>query len=86
MPFEFDPRKDDLNRQRHDLSLGDFAGFDEDPIVVADQRRDYGEERFRAFGRIDSVPHCLVFTYRGENMRLISFRRAHEKELKRHET
>ena len=55
------------------------------PVVVIDDRRDYGEIRYRAFGRINGVGHMIVFTIRGETMHLISFRRAREKEMKRYE-
>ncbi|HET9639456.1 MAG TPA: BrnT family toxin [Allosphingosinicella sp.] len=85
MAFEFDPAKDEANWERHGRRLSEFAGFDDDPVVMADVRRDYGENRYRAFGRIDGLPHCLVFTYRGANIRLVSFRRAHEKEIDRYE-
>lgn len=86
MEFEFDPEKDARNREKHGLSLGDFSGFDDDfdVVVLTDDRRDYGEERFRVFGMVDGKPHSLAFTVRGTAMRLISFRRAHAKELRRH--
>ena len=82
---EFDPEKDAKNEEKHRLSLGDFAGFDSDPVVVEDDRQDYGEPRFRAFGLIDGKPHSIAFTVRGNAMRLISFRRARAKELRRYE-
>lgn len=85
MAFEFDAAKDGENIAKHGLSLTDFAGFDSDPLVLVDDRFEYRETRYRAFGRIDGLGHCLVFTLRGANMRLISFRRAHEKELRRYE-
>lgn len=80
----FDPEKDALNLARHGLSLADFTGFDEEATVRVDDRRDYGETRFVALGRIGGAPHAVVFTWRGDTMRLISFRRAREKELRRH--
>jgi uncharacterized protein len=43
------------------------------------------ETRFRAFGRIEGKGHAVAFTMRGDEMRLISFRRAHEKEMRRYE-
>jgi uncharacterized DUF497 family protein len=86
MAFEYDPEKDRINRERHGIGLSAFAGFDEDPIVKIDDRRDYGEARFRAFGLIDGEPYCLAFTYRRDDIRLISLRRAHRKELERYET
>ncbi len=80
----FDPEKDRRNRTKHGLAFSDFKGFDQDPAVIEDDRADYGERRFRALGRIDGQGHCVILTYRDGRMRLISFRRAHEKELRRH--
>jgi uncharacterized protein len=85
METSFDPAKNAANIAKHGLSLADFAGFDAEPTVLVDDRFDYGETRSRAFGRIDGDGHCLVFTMRGSTMHLISFRRAHEKEMRRYE-
>lgn len=85
MDHEFDPAKDEANFTAHGLRLSDFAGFDIEPAVVEDERVDYGEARFRAYGRIDGKGHCLVYTEREAGPRLISFRRAHEKEMRRYE-
>lgn len=84
MRFEFDPAKDAANLAKHGLSLADFTTFDAAPIVYCDNRFDYGESRFIALGRIDGVAHAIVYARRGDRMRLISFRRAHEKEFRRH--
>ncbi len=85
MGIEFDPAKDATNIAKRGLSLADFAGFDADPVVIVDDRFDYGEVRYRAFGWIDGVAHMIVYTMRGRTMRLISFRRANAKEMRRHE-
>ena len=85
MKIEFDPAKDAANVAKHGISLPDFEGFDSEAIVKVDERHTYGENRFRAFGRIDGLGYCIVYTRRGLTMRLISFRRAHEKEMRRHE-
>lgn len=85
MQIEFDPDKDAANIAKHGLSLADYEGFDTAPTIVIDTRVDYGESRFVALGRIGGVPHAIVYTRRGDLMRLIGFRRAHEKELRRHE-
>ncbi|WP_353227729.1 BrnT family toxin [Novosphingobium sp.] len=85
MDIEFDPAKDSDNIAKHGVSLADFAGFDAMPVTIADDRQDYGEARFRAFGRIDGVPHMIAYTVRSGKVRLISFRRAHAKEMRRHE-
>ncbi|MCC6919546.1 MAG: BrnT family toxin [Alphaproteobacteria bacterium] len=84
MRIAFDPAKNAANIAKHGLALGDFAGFDAEPVVRIDDRFTYGETRYRAFGRIDGKGHCLVFTRLGDVMRLISFRRAHEREMRRY--
>lgn len=85
MDIEFDPAKDAANRVKHGLSLAQAAEFEmTSAIVEVDARRDYGEVRYRAFGRIEGVGHCLVFTPKGRTVRVISFRRAHEKEMRRY--
>lgn len=53
--------------------------------MLVDDRYNYGETRYRAFGRIDGEGHSMVYTVRGDNRRLISFRRGHDKEMRRYE-
>jgi len=83
--IEFDPDKDAANIAKPGLSLAD-AGMIDLPraAVIVDARNDYGEVRYRAFGRIGDDGYCLAFTLRGGVMRPISFRRAHEKEMRRY--
>jgi uncharacterized protein len=81
---EFDPAKDATNIAKHGLSLAEFQGFDAEPDVATDDRYDYGEIRFQARGRINGVAHCIVYTETAVGIRLISFRRAHEKEMRRY--
>jgi len=83
--IDFDPAKDSENRNKHGLSLSEFPRFDEQPVVVRDRRRDFGEARYRAFGRIGGKGYMVVFTTRSGTIRMISFRRAHDKEMRRYE-
>ena len=84
MQITFDPEKDKLNLAKHGLSLA--AAKDLKVLaLLQDERFDYGEERYRAFGTINDQYHCLVFTVRDEILRAISLRRAHAKEIRRHE-
>ena len=86
MEVDFDPNKDALNRAEHGLSLADAAEFDlTNAVIEIDGRKDYGEVRYRAFGRMAGKAHCLVFIIGEHTVRAISFRRAHEKELRRYE-
>ncbi|MDP2260858.1 MAG: BrnT family toxin [Caulobacter sp.] len=83
MAFVFDPDKDDANLATHGLSLARASDFQIEAFVI-DDRKDYGETRFRAFGLLDDQPSCLVFTMRADDVRVISLRRAHAKEYRRH--
>ena len=86
MQIAFDPSKDAINLAKHGLSLADALNFDFDAAQTEiDARADYGETRYRAFARMDGVGFCLVFTISGETLRPISYRRAHEKEMRRYE-
>ena len=86
MEIEFDPAKDAINIAKHGLSLADAAAFEiEDAVVRIDDRYDYGEVRFRAFGRVSGQGRCLVFTWSASTIRVISYRRVHEKEMRRYE-
>lgn len=86
MEIEFDPTKDAANIAKHGLSLAEAGHFDfAKAIVVEDSRMNYHEARFRAFARIDGQGRCLVFTAVSETtIRAISYRRAHNKEMRRY--
>ena len=84
MAATFDPDKDRINIAKHGLSLASFNGFDEPPIVKLDDRFAYGEARYRAWGRIHGQFYCLAYTVRATDIRLLSFRWAHAKEMRRH--
>jgi uncharacterized protein len=80
---DFDPAKDARNLAKHGVSLSRWVDLDIKKIIV-DDRRDYGEVRYRAYGYIDGVAYCLAFASRRGRVRLISLRRAHTKEMRRH--
>jgi uncharacterized protein len=88
MPIVFDPAKDAANRAKHGLSLAEAEGFDfASAVVVVDDRKAYGETRYCAFARMNGFGFCLVFVQVDEEtIRAISYRRAHEKEMRRYET
>lgn len=83
MEIEFDKSKDQANIEKHGVSLSSAADF-AILAVLEDDRFDYGETRYRAWGTIEDVYYCLVFTVRDEKLRAISLRKAHKKEIKRY--
>ena len=85
MSIDFDPEKDAVNRAKHGLALDRAIDLDlRTAVVQPDQRRDYGEPRWRAYGMLDGRLHMLAFTVRDDRMRAISLRRANAREMKRY--
>ncbi|MFI4964305.1 MAG: BrnT family toxin [Caulobacterales bacterium] len=61
-------------------------GFDWDTAVTSeDARSDYGEPRYVAVGYVEALIYVVVFTPRGDDTRVISFRRANDREVKAYE-
>lgn len=86
MDIEFDPAKNVRNIAERGLSFELAAEFDFTTALVAvDSRRAYGETRYEAIGWIGHALHVLVFTIRGDVLRVISLRRANKRERSRYE-
>lgn len=85
--FAWDPDKNDANIAKHGLGFGMATrAFDEPMLRRRDERHDYGEERWIALGRVEDVTVAIVYTMRGDTVRIISARKAnrHEKEIYDH--
>lgn len=82
MEIEFDPAKDAVNIAKHEVSLARARQLEVEAIVRDD--RFAGEQRYRIYGTLDGLPHCLAAVLRFGVVRAISFRRAHSKEYARH--
>jgi len=73
MDFEWDTTKDALNQRKHGVGFRQAAEIFRGPIVVSeDTRRDYGERRLIALGEYDGEVIRVVFTERGDSIRIIS--------------
>ena len=84
--IEFDPRKDRENQRKHGISLAEAARIDlAAAYIEPDERYDYGETRYRAFGPIDGRLHMLVFTMRGSVLRAISLEGPTPERVKEHD-
>ena len=81
MAFVFDPDKSEWNRRERGSPFDKIEEMDWAAAYIAeDNRKDYGEPRFRTFGLIQGRLHIAVFTQRGEDIRIISLRKANRKE------
>ena len=84
MELEFDPVKDQINREKHGLPRAVGARVLEAPIVVEQDRlRDYGEVRLNAFGLVNDRLLVCTYTMRGEVFRIVSVRKASRQEQRR---
>jgi len=84
--IEFDEKKrlETLRVRGLDMALAGevFAG----PILtIPDDRRDYGEKRCITIGYFDMAMVVIVWTSRNEKIRIISMRKANERERKLYE-
>lgn len=81
----FDPGKNERNILERGLPFGQAAEFDfENALIQIDTRQAYGETRYVALGDLHGRLHVLCFTETVEGIRVISFRKANEREVKRH--
>ncbi|MBU2857699.1 BrnT family toxin [Acidithiobacillus ferrooxidans] len=82
MRIEFDPDKRDKTLAERGLDFARagevFAGVN---VTAEDARFDYGEPRFITVGVLDNRMVVMVWTPRGEARRIISMRKANEREI-----
>jgi len=83
--YQWDAAKAEENKRKHKIDFADVVGVFEDEMAMTREDPDTeGEQRFVTLG-MDSLGRLLVvvFTYRAEEeIRLISARKATEKEVK----
>ncbi|OOF46017.1 hypothetical protein BKK52_11870 [Rodentibacter trehalosifermentans] len=101
MKIEYDPKKSQRNIEERGLSFEERGlsfeerglSFDEAAFfewqtteIVPDVRFDYPEPRFTATGYLGERLHILYFTPVQNGVRVISFRKANKREMKKYET
>lgn len=73
MEFEWDETKREQNLKKHGVDfLYAALIFEGETLTREDDREDYGETRFASLGLVDGTPYTVIYTERGENIRLIS--------------
>jgi uncharacterized DUF497 family protein len=81
MKYEWDENKRAANLAKHGVDFIDAEHFDWSLAIEAiDDRFNYGEDRWVALGSIGNRLHVLAYAVRGENIRLISLRKANKRE------
>lgn len=83
MTFDWDENKNTINITKHGIDFNDIVeAFENEMLIQRDEREDYDEDRFIGIGRIMSVEIVIVWTIRGNKIRIISARQANKKERK----
>ena len=87
MEFEWDERKARQNIAKHGVRFEYAARVFLDPhrLDAEDDRREYGEQRRLAPGTIEGRLFAVAYTRRGKIIRLISARKANERERMRYD-
>jgi len=85
--LDYDSAKRDATLEHRGLDFARavdvFTGI---TFTRRDDRIDYGEERFITFGVLDERMVAIVWTLRGEARRIISMRKANDREQARYQS
>ncbi len=87
MKFEWDEAKSDacFAERGFDFAYAVRVFLDPDRRIQRDERFDYGEHRYRVLGRIEGRVFMVVYTRRSTGFRIISARKANQREVQRYE-
>ena len=77
--FEWDSEKDRINRAKHGIGFDAAIEIFQRQILLRRSDRNQ-EERWTALGETDNRLSVMVFTWRGDAIRIISARRARKNE------
>ena len=86
MSISYDPNKNKSNIELRDLDFDRVSDLDWDNAwIFEDERNEYNEIRFIAYSMLDERLHFVCFTETKDGIRVISFRKANSREVKRYE-
>jgi uncharacterized DUF497 family protein len=83
MNYQWDPVKAKANVKKHGVEFADAVGvFDDTGAITIEDPDATGEQRFLSIG-LDVLGRLIVvaFSYRGDDLRLISARKATRREI-----
>ena len=86
MSVSYDSNKNKRNIKQRGLNFDRVADLDWDNAwIYEDDRNEYNEIRFIAYSMLDKRLHFVCFTETKDGIRIISFRKANSREVKRYE-
>ena len=84
MRYEWDNGKRAINLANHGVDFTYIERFEWHSALTVSQIR-FGERRYVAVGNVAGRLHVVVYSRRGGNRRIISFRKANRREERRYE-
>lgn len=86
MHIEYDPIKNQKNIEYRGLPFAMAVDFDfTTALIWQDTRKPYPETRYSSLGLIDNRLYALVFCEVDLGIRIISFRKANQRECKKYD-
>lgn len=86
MKFEFDTKKSESNKNKHGIDFIEAQALWNDPDLLEIPVKTSDEARFLVIGKIDDKHWTGIITYRNDNIRIISLRRARNEEIEIYES
>jgi len=86
MNFEFDLKKSDINKDKHGIDFVEAQDIWNDPDLLEIPAKTTDEPRFLVIGKIGDKHWTGIITYRDDNIRIISVRRARNEEVELYES
>jgi uncharacterized DUF497 family protein len=77
-------RQQTLKKRGLDFSLAALVLSDSDMVQYIDNRKDYKEIRYIAYGSVYGEVLKLCYTWRGKKIRVISMHKIHKKEMEKY--
>lgn len=86
LKFEYDPNKSQLNQRKHGIDFIQAQQLWQDKELLQIPAKTEIELRWILIGKLKEKHWTAVITYRGDIIRIISVRRAKNKEVKLYES
>ena len=86
MNFKFDPKKSASNKNKHGIDFVEAQELWDDVDLLEISAKTIDEERFLVIGKIAEKHWAGIITYRNDNIRIISVRRARIEEIELYES
>ena len=86
MKFEFDPKKSDANKTKHGINFIEAQELWNDIDYLEIPAKTTDEPIFLVIGKIGEKHWTGIITYRNDNIRIISMRRARNEEIELYES